>query len=102
MLFRSSRYHPSFEKDLDAHIQYGVKFLADNIRRYGTKVGLGIYNAGSGQAPETKAKRAQYLGRVMGEYQDVTRTMSGYLGWEPNFSMTPWSPQEMKQMVGGK
>jgi len=96
----NSQYHPWFDWDVDKHIQYGMKFLADNIRRYGTQGGLGIYNVGRSQKPDKVAERAIYVGKVMGEYQDVKRTMAGYAGWDPKFQMSILSPTEIAKQQG--
>jgi soluble lytic murein transglycosylase-like protein len=99
----NSYYHHQFEGNIDGHIQYGMKFLADNIRRYGTAGGLGVYNVGASQEPDKKAARAEYVGKVMAEYNDLKRTMVSYAALDPNFKMSMLSPQEQQAMQkGGK
>lgn len=94
----NSYWHNQYRGDVDRHIEHGMKFIADNIRRYGTIRGLGFYNSGQAQDPETTAKRTQYVGRIMASYKNVERIMKDYQKVDPTFKGAVWSPQELKKM----
>jgi soluble lytic murein transglycosylase-like protein len=59
----NSRFHPQFKNDVDAHIAYGVRFLRQNVEKYGLEKGLGVYNAGA--LPDRENKRKAYVARVL-------------------------------------
>lgn len=70
----NSRYHPQFKNDVDNHIAYGVKFLADRIKTYGLVKGLGVYNAGS--APAAEAARQRYAKKVLPLVRDLQSALT--------------------------
>lgn len=98
----NSYYHNQFRGNLDKHIEHGVKLIGDNIRRYGTLGGLGIYNAGMGKDSQTLTNKAVYIGKILKSYRDMEKVMAGYKQIDPGFKMTMWSETELQTaQVGG-
>jgi len=73
----NSTYHPQFRDDPMANIEYGVRYLKDQITAYGREMGIGAYNAGHSMKPKKVEARRVYLIRVNDVLSKVVKASLG-------------------------
>lgn len=73
----NSTYHPQFRSDPMANIEYGVKYLRDQVKAYGWEMGIGAYNVGHSMKPEKVELRKIYLSKINPMMKEVVRAGLG-------------------------